>query len=233
MLSKILDFIFPPKCPFCGEILRGKAPVCDKCMASLPFIDGDVCECCGKPIEEFSYRLCSQCNNDKRYFKHSFVPLIYEDDAKKAILRLKHHSHPYYAKAFAFLLADKILSSDKFVSFDYITCVPLDKKGERNRGYNQSELIAKELAVILGVPFERTLLRTSGGEKQATLSAEERRKNVRKCYFSGEKTFSGETVLLIDDVYTTGETTNYCSKLLHKIGFGEVYLGVATIRCSD
>ena len=226
LLDKILDFIYPPKCPFCGEILTSATPVCSKCMASIPLIDTSTCECCGIPVDEFSYRLCKECNNEKRYFEHSFVPLLYKDEAKKVVLHLKNHHHPYYAKALAFLIADKMLTSEFYTQFNYITCVPESRKRIKNRGYNHAELIAK----LLGVPFVRTLVRLNNSKTQAGLGKEERKANVRKAYMAGEEKYNGGTVLLVDDVYTTGATTNYCSRLLRKIGFEKVYLGIATIR---
>lgn len=233
LLDKFFDLIYPPKCPFCGEILDDSIPVCGECMDTIPLIEDETCECCGKPVEEFSYRLCKECNSEKRYFEHSFVPLVYKDDAKKVILALKHSQHPYYAKALAFLIADKILTSESYTQFDYITAVPESIRRQKKRGYNHAELIAKELSKILKVPYIKTLKRLNTSRTQADLGREERKANVRKSYFPGDKTFDGGTILLVDDVYTTGATTNYCSKLLHKIGFEKVYLGIATIRCSD
>lgn len=233
LLDKLLDLIYPPKCPFCGEILEDSFPVCSDCMDIIPLIDDETCECCGTPVGEFSYRLCKECNSEKRYFEHSFVPLIYKDDARKVVLALKHSQHPYYAKALAFLIADKILSSEFYTQFDFITCVPESRKRIKKRGYNHAELIAKELSKILNVPFVNTLKRLNSSKTQANLGKEERKENVRKSYVIGDKTFNGGTVLLVDDVYTTGATTNYCSRLLHKIGFKKVYLGIATIRCYE
>ena len=233
LLDKLLDLIYPPKCPFCGEILEDSLPVCSDCMDKIPFIEDKTCECCGRPVDEFSYRLCNQCNSEKRYFEHSFVPLIYKDNAKEVVLMLKHSQHPYYAKALAFLIADKILSSEFYTQFDLITCVPETRKGIKKRGYNHAELIAKELSKLLSVPYENTLIRTKDSKTQVNLTKEERKENVRKSYVVGKKTFNGGTVLLVDDVYTTGATTNYCSRLLKKMGFDKVYLGIATIRCYD
>ena len=232
MINKILDFFFPPKCPFCNELLTGKARVCLECMKTLPFVDSDnSCSICGRPLGEYSYFICNSCQNQKTYFSHAFIPLIYEEDAKTAILRLKR-SHPYFAKAFAYLLADKILSSDYYTKFDYITYVPQSPKSSRERGYNQAFLIAKELSSLLKVPCVSSLRRSNDGKPQHTLNAAERRENVKKCYFTTDKTFCG-TVLLVDDIYTTGSTANYCSKLLLKMGFEKVYLAAALIRTED
>lgn len=233
LLDKFLDLIYPPKCPFCGEILTESIPVCNDCMDTIPFIEDKTCECCGIPIDEFSYRLCKECNSEKRYFEHSFVPMIYKDSARDVILQFKHNQHPYYSKALAFLIADKILSSEFYAGFDIITAVPETLKSIKKRGYNHAELIAKELSKLLGVPYEKTLVRIKGSKSQADLNKNERKENVRKSYTVGDKTFNGGTVLLVDDVYTTGATTNYCSRLLRKTGFDKVYLGVATIRCYD
>lgn len=231
MLSEFLDFLFPPKCPFCGDILTEKAPLCPGCMNELSFTDENVCKICGRPLGEFSLSLCAGCRNQKTYFQHSFVPLIYKDSAKDAAILLKK-SHPYYAKAFAYLIADKILTSPYYVDFDYITFVPQEPRSRRNRGYNQSELIAKELASYLNIPCVSTLIRTNDGQPQHTLNASQRRENVKKCYFKTDAEFEG-TALLVDDIYTTGATSNYCSRLLLKMGFSKVYLAIALIRVNE
>lgn len=228
MVGKLLDFFFPPKCPFCNDILTTKAPVCHACMNKLPLIDENACRICGKPMEEFSLSLCAGCVNQKTYFQHSFVPLIYKGKAKDAAILLKK-SHPYYAKAFAYLLADKILTSPYYVKFDRITFVPQNSKSRQSRGYNQAELIAKELSTLLDIPCTPTLVRSNEGEPQHTLSLAERRKNVKKCYFKTNAVFDG-TVLLVDDIYTSGATANYCSKLLLQMGFSKVYIAIALIR---
>ena len=231
MPRKLLDFFFPPKCPFCKGILITKAPVCPNCMEKLPFTDEGSCRICGRPLGEFPLSLCAGCRNQKTYFQHSFVPLIYKDSAKDAAILLKK-SHPYYAKAFAYLIADKILTSPYYVPFDFITFVPQDPHSRRKRGYNQSDLIAKELASLLNIPCISTLIRTNDGKPQHTLNASQRRENVKKCYFKTDAVFDG-TVLLVDDIYTTGATSNYCSKLLLQMGFKKVYLAIALIRVNE
>lgn len=228
MINKLLDVLFPPKCAFCKEILTEKAPVCRSCMDNLPFITGTICEVCGRPVEEFSHRICTYCRNRRGNFQHSFVPLIYRGNAKDTILALKK-VHPYYAKAFAYLIADKILTSPYYTEFDLITFVPQSPLSRRRQGYNHSELIAKELSALLHIPCKPMLRKTNDGLPQHNLTAYQRRENVKKCYFKTE--FKGEgTVLLVDDIYTTGSTSDYCSKLLLEMGFKKVYLAVAMIR---
>lgn len=230
MINRILDFVFPPKCPFCREILKTSFPVCGNCMKELPFIKGNICRFCARPLPPLSYDVCPSCRSQKIYFKHSFVPLLYKDNVRHALLSLKYHNHPSYARAFAVLISDRILSSPFYTDFDYITFVPQSKHSEFSRGYNQAELLAKELSRILGIPYIKTLYRSNDGVNQAMLkTSSERKANVKKCYFPAEGSFSGK-VLLTDDIYTTGSTANYNSKLLLKMGFEEVYLAVAAIN---
>lgn len=232
MLNKILDIIFPPKCPFCKDILSDALPVCRDCLQELPFIDEEAqCSICGRPLGEFSHHICTECRSSRKNFEHSFTPLIYKDSARDGVLAFKT-AHPYYAKAFAYLLADRILSSEHYVPFDNITYVPQSPRSLKKRGYNQSRLIACELAKILKVPCIPTLMRTDDGDDQHTLSAAKRLVNVKKCYFKTDACGSG-TVLLVDDIYTTGSTANYCSWLLKKMGFKKVYLAVALIRDTE
>lgn len=229
MLDEFLDILFPPKCPFCKTILESSHPICRDCLEELPFIDEDSqCMVCGRPIGEFSYHTCEDCRGRKKHFEHSFTPLVYKDLAKEGIIAFKT-SHPYYKKAFAFLLADRILSSKHYTSFDCITYVPQNRRSLKKRGFNQSKLIAEELAKILGVPCIKTLIRTNDGEVQHTLSAEKRRENVKKCFFETDLKGDG-TILLVDDIYTTGATADYCSRLLKKMGFKKIYLAIALIR---
>lgn len=231
MTDKLLDFFFPPKCAFCRDILTSKSPVCRNCMDTLPFTDEDVCRLCGRPVEEFSHSICAACRGKKIYFEHSFVTLVYEGKAKEGVVALKT-SHPYFARAFAYLLADKILSSPHYTAFDAVTFVPQSPLSRRNRGYNQAQLIAKELSALLSVPCIPTLYRTDDGKVQHTLSAAERYENVKKCFFKTDLKGSG-TVLLVDDIYTTGATANHCSKLLRQMGFEKVYLAISLIRKSS
>lgn len=232
MLDKILDIFYPPRCPVCRELLETKFPICPDCMKKLPFTTEDEqCKICGRPLGEFSYHICQSCRSRKMYFEHSFTPLIYKDVARDIAIALKT-AKPGYAKAFAYLLADKILSSQNYSKFDCITFVPQNTRAKRSRGYNQSKLIAKELAKMLKIPCIPTLIRTNDGNPQHTLNAAQRRENVKKCYFKTDKSGEG-TVLLVDDIYTTGATTNYCSRLLKEMGFDKVYLAIALIRSED
>lgn len=222
MINTLLKFLFPPKCPFCGKVLSLNALVCDDCFNSLPFTGEDVCSVCSKPLDTTLFSVCYNCRTMHPAFENAFIPLIYKEGVRHSILKFKDYSHPQYAEAFAFIISTKLLASPYYTAFDYITFVPQDTKARRLRGYNQSELLARKLGKILKTPVIPTLKRTNDGERQHTLSAAKRKENVKKCFVGTDAKFSG-TVLLIDDIYTTGATASYCSKLLKKMGFKKVF----------
>ncbi len=232
MKNKLLNFIFPPRCPFCRSILKDSLPVCCDCLRNLPYTSGKTCRICGIPIPEYSHHVCADCRIIRKHFEHSFVSLRYADKVQRAIVNLKYYSHPSYAKGIAFLMADKILNSSESVDFDYITYVPQNSLTFLKRGYNQSQLIAKHLSEFLKAECIPTLIRTNAGKRQATLTKKLRLENVKKCYFKSDVKLSGN-ILLVDDVYTTGATANYCAKLLKQMGAKKVYLSIASIRCED
>lgn len=233
MKNKLLNFLFPPRCAFCKDILKGPLPVCPDCIDILPYTSGKTCLKCGVPLSRYSHSLCADCKSSRKYFEKSFVALRYADKVQKAIVNLKYYAHPSYAKAFAFLMADKLLNTaESNIHFDLITYVPQNKLTFLRRGYNQSELIAKHLSEYLKIKCAPTLIRTNAGKRQATLNKRQRLENVKKCYFKGKEKISGN-VLLVDDVYTTGATSNYCARLLKQMGAKKVYLAIASIRCED
>lgn len=235
MLEHVLNFLFPPKCAFCGKVLSGKTRMCGECLSKLPLTETHrCCERCGIPLpSKFSYRLCSRCFPVKRpSAEHVFVPLIYAGAAKHAMVRFKYYMHPSYAEAFAALIAEKILSYERPCKFDFITFVPQSRSTHFLRGYNQSELIARKLSAILNIACEPCLIRKDGFARNATLNAAQRRRNAKLSYFPADKQLSG-TALLVDDVLTTGSTVFYCSSLLRKMGCKKVYCAVALIRCEE
>ncbi len=229
-MSFFLDLLFPPRCPFCTSVVSEKTLICPECFEKLPFIKGRACLKCGAPIGEFAHDLCLRCKTDKPYFDRAFIPLIYKESASSSIIRFKFYEHPSYARALAFLMADKIIRSDEFKEgFSFITFVPQNKNSRRRRGYNQARLIAKELSSILDLPLLDTLIRKDDSVRQVTLDGRARKINAQKSYSPKDISLSG-TALLVDDVFTTGATASYCARLLKKMGCKKVYVTTCAMR---
>ncbi len=200
----LLDLLYPPKCAFCGALIKDNtetARVCSSCLKELPEArESDI------PPLEGAGRV--------------FVPLKYEGKVRESLLRFKFSSVSANAKAYAALIAGKIGKE----SFDLITCVPVSRKTRRKRGFDQSELIAKELSKLLGIPFARTIVKRGKNKVQSTLSSkEERRDNVKGVFEAKDSAdLRGKAVLLVDDIITTGATASECAAVLRNAGASSV-----------
>ena len=231
--DKLSSFFFPHKCTFCRNVIEytNNTFICSSCMNTLPFVKEPKCVKCNHPRSEFSVQLCGMCRKYNTSFEKSFTPLLYKDNAKLALLSIKFYNKESYSRSFAFLIVNNIISSE-FPKIDYITYVPLSKKGFRERGYNQCELIAKQCGEILNIPVISTLKRSDKSLKQSTLSFSQRRINAKNSFFGKDMKISGN-VLLIDDIYTTGSTMNHCASLLLKMGAEKVYVSAVALKARD
>lgn len=197
-------------------------------MESLPFIEGAVCAKCASPRQEGSMPICNICRKFAHPYSGSFTPLLYDGKARKALINLKFNNKENFSRSFAFLIADNIIRKG-FPNIDFITYVPLSPDSLKERGFNQSQLIAEKCGEILNIPVTDTLSRINGTPQQATLSHQERRKNAKKAFFAQNKKLSGNA-LLIDDIYTTGSTMSRCASLLLKMGCSKVYIASVALR---
>lgn len=208
--SWILNFIFPPKCPFCGSIVEDVAEICGDCV--LPWTSSS-------REESFTLGEDLLC----------FAPFWYQTTAKEGILRLKFSGAKHYAPCFAQMMASCLSGVE---NFHLVTWVPLSKKRQKWRGYNQSELLAKEVAKAIGSTAKPCLRKVKENQAQSSLkSARQRRENIKGVYDMGKTEVTGQRILLIDDVITTGATLSACQQVLKQAGAGEVVcLGFARGR---
>ncbi len=222
-LIKFLRFLLPRRCIFCQKGTRydNRSYVCEKCKATLPYIK-HACVRCGRPTGEHAILICADCRKNKHPFSGAFIPLLYEKEVRLALLRMKFYNAHYISRGFAILIAEKMLDSP-MPDIDFITFVPSSEKQMQKRGYNQAELIARFLAQILHLPVIDSLIRLSDFPKQSSLSAAQRRINAKRSYISRNIFLSG-TVLLVDDILTTGSTLDRCAHLLLKMGAHKVYI---------
>ncbi|MFA6860382.1 MAG: ComF family protein [Clostridia bacterium] len=222
--EKILSEIYPEnlKCIFCGEDVFGEDCVCENCKKVLPYNNKRICSRCGTPIHSLASH-CSYCKEMPYNFKKARSPFVYAPPISDAIRKLKYSSAKYLAKPLAdFLVNEYIL--DGF-SCDIVVPVPLFLKREKERGYNQSFLISEAVALKLGLPIVTdSLVRTKETPTQTLLTRKEREKNLEEAFEVKNKiNIKGKTVLLIDDVFTTGATMDYCSLALADAGTKEIF----------
>lgn len=194
ILKKITASLFPERCPYCNKVVNQGDVACKICRAKFP----------ETPLVSYASG-CYIC----------YSSFFYKDIFADAIKRFKFHNYPQSAEKLAVVLADTISKYD--VSFDYITYVPMFPKRERERGYNQSKLLAKEVSKILDIPLEHFLIKIKDNPPQHTMNKKEKKNNVKGVFGVQKKDIlKGKTVLIIDDVITSGYTLGECCKILSK-----------------
>ena len=198
----MLDLLFPRKCPFCRRLLeREETILCSCCQRDLPWTQGLTGERTGE------------------FFERCVSPLWYQDTVRVSHHRYKFNGVRSYTAPYATLMAQ--CAADRLEGgFDMLTWVPLSAKRRRKRGYDQSELLARELGRQLGLPVERLLDKVRDTSAQSGLKGEStRRANVLDAYrlHPGAQA-AGKRILLVDDVVTTGATLSECARVLRTAG---------------
>jgi len=223
-----VDFFFPPKCIFCGKSQGKWVPEqpCSPCLSQIKFFSSPRCPRCGlgfagKPGED---HLCSDCITEERYFNRARALGPYEGLILEAISRFKYHGVSRLALPLGHLLAEYQDADFALSEFDLVLPVPLHPKRLRQRGFNQSLLLARRISRRRSIPLDFTaLLRIHHTQPQTRLSGPERQKNIRGAFVvERPERVTGKKILLIDDVFTTGATVQECSKVLLQAGASQV-----------
>lgn len=221
-LRRLAHLFFPPNytCDICGiEIFEGN--LCKDCLKTVTFNNDATCPVCGR--KTVLPQICLECKSRLPLFKKAVSPLVYGGGASMLIAKYKRGDNGYLKEFFADLIFDKLKD---FPEFDCIVCVPMTKKAERARGYNQSALLAKAVSRRTEKPFIKDcIIKIKDTSEQKNLSRREREKNLASCFkLNKRKEIKGKSLLLIDDVLTTGATADAICKLLLSAGAKNVFL---------
>jgi ComF family protein len=229
LLKALLDLIYPPRCLVCEDFLveAGAAPefpegICIACGQGFVRNDGPKCSVCGRPFPAGSRddHWCESCLRRRPLYETLRAPYAYEGAAATAILRFKYGGMGRAAAVLGPLLADFAVAWFAGASEPLVMPVPLHPKRLRQRGYNQSLLLARHVAERLSAELDYVSLKRSKHTlPQAGLNREARRKNMKGAFvLEPPQSVQGRTVLLVDDVATTAETLNACAGTLKKAG---------------
>jgi ComF family protein len=213
-----LDILFPRYCVGCGK--EGSF-ICDSCLRLQPLIMNPICPLCGRP--QASGMLCSDCIRWKADIDGIRSPFRFEGVIQQAVYQLKYRNLRSIAPMLAGFLYDFMKTNP--VQGDVLVPVPLHKSRNRERGYNQSTLLAKELAKLSGLLLiQNSLVKHKKSIPQArSANVEERKKNVSGVFSVCDGRLKGKTVILIDDVSTSGATLDACAGVLKKAGAVSVW----------
>jgi ComF family protein len=227
----ILDLIFPKICFSCNSPSRENV-ICDVCLSNVRMISGrNICSRCGLPfglasrIGDLHYdeHLCGKCLTGRYYFKRARSVAFYEGCLREILHRFKYDGKLSLGRVLSRILADHY--PGELDDIDLLVAVPLHISKLRTREFNQSIVMAQDLAKSIKVSFNaQALKKVKDTKPQYEMGNEsERRRNVGGAFAVKDVSgVSGKSVLLLDDVFTTGSTLNECARVLLKSGVVKV-----------
>ncbi len=235
VIERLKELVFPSNiyCICCENMIDDTRPysLCDACVRNLHWANEKTCNKCGKVLgENYRRTICNDCIETEHFFVQGFTCAEYGMYEKLIIRDYKYHSKPYFGDKLAEIMYDRLAVEN--LSIDLIIPIPMHKKKERKRGYNQAALLAKGISKRFDVPFDQKLIIRSRVTKPMNkMNPQERRENVKDAFtltsekgkIGKDKTIEGKTILLVDDIFTTGSTLDECSKLLLDNGAWRIY----------
>jgi len=233
-LKSLIDLIYPPRCPICQAFLQDQVtlhagqdlPFCQACFNDFTVIRSPICSLCGRPFSDGAERdrVCEDCLRKRPSYDIARAPYLYDGAVMTAIHELKYAQRSHLADSLGSLLASFAQTWIGELKGSLIMPVPLHPRRLRTRGFNQSLLLARCVAskTDSGLDF-LSLRRTKFTKPQTGLSSEERKRNVRKAFeVVKPAAVKKRTIVLVDDVATTGSTLNECAKALKRAGADSV-----------
>ena len=208
------QLLFPLRCPVCDDIVVPFGEkICPACVPRRKLLFDSYCMKCGKRVQE-QRELCGDCRNKKHVFFRGRALYEYESMAG-SIYRFKYSGRQEYAKFYGEEMAQYLGGFVRDMKPDALIPIPLHKSRQRRRGYNQAALLARVLGGCLDVPvLENYLLRVKNTTPLKQLNPKERQNNLKKAFKITQNDVKLKTVILIDDIYTTGSTIDEAASVL-------------------
>jgi ComF family protein len=219
LAERLFQFLLPPQCHCCEKILEeGQQGICSDCLSEIHWIEPPFCLVCGTPFvsKEVVSHTCGVCLSKRKYFTMARALGSYDGSLQEAIHRWKYGGKTSFNPFFGKWMTEGLYRYWNPNLFDLLIPVPLHSHRLRERGFNQAVLLVRELSLRTGIPYRKKVLQKRKPTlPQVSLSGAEREKGVRGSFHVvGREELEGKSVLLVDDVYTTGATVNECSKVL-------------------
>jgi len=239
LIEAFIELLCPRsvKCISCGSEINMDQPyaLCAQCIGRFIFVGKsagalEACHVCGKPLGNYyGIDVCVACNERPRAFDRGIMVVAYNQAAQKVIFDLKYHGKTYIGYHIAQMMIDRLRREMDLSEIECVIPVPIHKSRYRKRGFNQAEILGRYISEALGVPIMEGLERTRNTKTQNKIKKHERFSNVdgafeiRKNSF-GDAMTNFKTVLLVDDIYTTGATADACSEALKTHGVEKIFV---------
>ena len=232
----VKDILFPPRCALCDKVVpSSKGYICEGCRGKISYIKEPACYRCGKEIESDEEEYCRDCLKDQRSYIKGFPVFNYVPPVSDSISMFKYSDRQEYALFYGEEIVKRHGDAFRKLGIDIIVPVPIHKKKYLKRGYNQAQLIAEAVGSRMNIPvIADLLLRNEETKPQKELGPDERAANLQKAFVLNDSCSSQEmilksihgkdgllSVLLVDDIYTTGATIEACTRAIRRLDTGE------------
>ena len=216
-----LNLFYPVKCPFCGAIEQNG--ICGKCREKILVIREPRCRKCGKPLRKAEEEFCYDCKALNHEFEEGRSLWVHKEPVSHAIYALKYQNKRIYGELFGREMAIEFSEYLIEKKVNLIVPIPLHRKRQRVRGYNQTEILADFIGRYTGISVESgVLVRQKYTDPQKQLNDKQRRRNIRDA-FAVKKEVWSKRIVLIDDIYMTGSTLDEAARVLYRAGAEKVY----------
>lgn len=217
------QMLYPRRCVFCDDIVvpYGKL-ICSTCEKKIPYLTDPLCMKCGKQLDTDAL-FCFDCLKQSHFFDRGYALYSYHFVAE-SLYRFKYGGRAEYGTFFGQEIAKHYKTTILDMKAEAIIPVPLHPTRERKRGYNQAELIAKEMGRELSIPVYSDLVkRRKKTIPQKELDQEARQNNLKKAFIITENVVKLRSIIIIDDIYTTGSTVNAIAEVLKDVGVERIH----------
>lgn len=221
----IIDLIYPRRCPVCHDIVMPKGQlICPACEKKLIVVREPRCKKCSKKISGQEQELCYDCAGKKHYYTQGVSVFTYNDEMKNSIYQYKYHGKREYAD---YYIRSLIKYGEYYIRHwrpQLILPIPLHPKKQKERGFNQAEILARGLEKQFQIQLDtKLLIRKKYTTPQKELGNQARKKNLRNTFAIKSGREKVKRVLVVDDIYTTGSTIDEAARILRKWGASEIY----------
>lgn len=224
-LTRFLDILYPPCCPVCDEIIMPKGQlICQTCFKALSYVHQPACKKCGKQVINSTTEYCLDCSRHNRSFKYGLALLNYDEKAQHSMTRIKYKNKRQYLDFYTEAICIRYRKQILGMHADALVPVPIHSTRRRKRGFNQAEILADGIGKKLGIPvLSEVLIRNKKTAPQKQLSTLERLKNLEQAFAAGKLPADIKSIILVDDIYTTGSTIEACTRVLKRAGVKNIY----------
>lgn len=226
----LFDLFFPKRCPVCDRPVRiSDGMVCRECREKLHYIKEPFCMRCGKPLRAERDEFCYDCSHRQHFYDRGICLYRY-DTIRKTVYRFKYAGRQEYAVFLGGEMAEKLGKVLLAWKPEALIPVPLHPSRQRKRGYNQAALLAGEIGKILQIPvLDKWLIREKNTQPLKLLDGRERQNNLKKAFNIVQNEVKLKTIIIVDDIYTTGSTVDEIAKLCRQNGVEKIYFTALSV----